>query len=571
MKIETLKIEKFRAIRHCEIALGSETALVGQNSSGKSSILRALNAVFNFKEEEAYFESKQHQFLKTSVAVITVGFSDVPDECTIPRVGDAADKKICIRLRYKKSAVWEVCDGNAWVSASVDLHEKLGEYIGYVYIPLKRDHEVSSWKSDGLLKKAVDAWMQKYTAQRDRISPKVTDAVEAIKGRALSSLGRELRKSVPLSAGFSFQLDYRNRPDYKLLLQDLSLKVTEGNTSLELEDCGSGTQSMAAFALYSYLANLKNSTYVLGVEEPEVNLHPQAQKELLKSLKDMPLQVIFKTHSIVMVNQLDHEDVVLCRRGSSSSRSVELSVTQLKIDFWQRLGLDRSNYTNFYKRANSEFFFSGFVVVCESPIDGEVIGSLLKGGGADPDYYSVSIMPLNGVGSLPYVYWLLKELSIPFVTVLDKDYFIPYLNDELHVSRHATTGFPKYKKVYNNNTLLAEMVPSEAQRTDLLDKFHSNHSKAMDILERAGVFCFRWALEIDLIAGPKAVEEYYDFFGLAGAERNTIELLVNRRKAIKRVDSVMTVVNSLSAQNLPNSYKRIRKKIPELIKSAVVR
>ncbi|MFF0973695.1 ATP-binding cassette domain-containing protein [Kocuria sp. CPCC 205295] len=32
--------------------LGDTVALVGQNGSGKSSILRALNAFFNFEDEE---------------------------------------------------------------------------------------------------------------------------------------------------------------------------------------------------------------------------------------------------------------------------------------------------------------------------------------------------------------------------------------------------------------------------------------------------------------------------------------------------------------------------------------
>lgn len=58
MKLTKIRIEKFRAIREAEICVGTELALVGQNSSGKSSVLRALNAFFNYLPLST---TKQHQ------------------------------------------------------------------------------------------------------------------------------------------------------------------------------------------------------------------------------------------------------------------------------------------------------------------------------------------------------------------------------------------------------------------------------------------------------------------------------------------------------------------------------
>lgn len=54
MKIKELHIEKFRAILKCDIEFKDIMAIVGENNSGKTTILRALNAFFNFDEEE-YF------------------------------------------------------------------------------------------------------------------------------------------------------------------------------------------------------------------------------------------------------------------------------------------------------------------------------------------------------------------------------------------------------------------------------------------------------------------------------------------------------------------------------------
>ena len=569
MKLVKIKIEKFRAIRSSVINVGSELALVGQNSAGKSSILRALNAFFNFSEERPHFESERHSFQKTATAIIEVEFNNIPVDCTLAKVSPNVDV-VRVRLKYKKSDVWQIYHGDTWVAAPADLHAELAKFITYVYVPLRRDHEVAGWGDNGLLKKAVEAWLVNHTSRRDRISPKVAELSRTIQNRAFNGLGKHLRKVTPLAGEFTFQLGYKKDPDYSIFLKDIFLRVSEGGTTVDLEDCGSGTQSMAAFALYSYLAELKGNTYILGIEEPEVNLHPQAQRELLASLRKLPLQVLFTTHSTVMVDQLEHEEVVLCRRISSPTRGFEVITTQLSSSFWADRGMDRDRYYQFHRRRNSEFFFSNFVVITESPIDAEVIKHLLKEGGADPIKFSVSVLALDGVKSLPYAYHLLQALDLSFATVVDKDYFMPYSEDELEKSRDGN-GFPKYKHNYCPGTLLENMVPSLLKRNNLLRLLHSNHSQAMDILEEANVFCFRWSMDIDLVASESAVQLLYASFNLPLAKQNKKELLVNNRKSLKKLDRVLPVVQSLRPMSLPNSYKRIRKNMAELVRQAAIR
>ncbi len=52
MKINTLKIEKFRHIENIEIKFGKLiTAIAGQNGTGKSSILGLAGNIFSFREK----------------------------------------------------------------------------------------------------------------------------------------------------------------------------------------------------------------------------------------------------------------------------------------------------------------------------------------------------------------------------------------------------------------------------------------------------------------------------------------------------------------------------------------
>lgn len=506
-------------------------------------------------------------FKKTSTAIITLTFSDTPTNCNLART--RTPDEICLRLKYRKSDVWQILDGDQWVAAPQDVHDRLKEHISYAYIPLRRDHEVANWGEGSLLKMAVEAWLTNHTSQRDRISPQVVSLSKIIQGRALDGLSKHLRRVTPVAGSFSFDVGYKNPPDYSILLKDISMRVTEGSTTVDLEDCGSGTQSMAAFALYSYLAELQKTTYILGIEEPEMYLHPQAQRELLKGLKSLPLQVLFTTHSTIMIDQLDHEEVVLCKREKSVTRGFEVTTKQLHHNFWITNGINREQYYQFHRRRNSEFFFSNFIVITESPIDGEVVKYLLEPGGADPTSHSVSIVSLDGVTSLPHVYHLLKALQLPFASVLDKDYFLPYLNDELSISRD-TRGFPKYKSTYDNSCLINIMIPDIAKRVQLIGFLNSNHSKAMNILEDDNIFCFRWSFEIDLVATPSAANKLYQIYQTPIAKQNTNELLVSNRKSLKRLDKVLTTTKSLPPRNLPSSYKRIKNNLSKLIRETTI-
>lgn len=566
MKITKLTVEKFRAVRQSEIELSQETALVGQNSAGKSSLLRALNAFFNFSEEKSAFLEGRHAFQKTTTAVITVDFSNVPAACDLPRVSTGGDA-IRARLKYRKSDTWQIFDNGSWVTAPSEMHRKLAEHIRYVYVPMRRDHEVSGWSDKGLLKSVVEAWLEHHTKNRDTISPKVTELSSAIQQKAFKGLSKQIRNVTPLNGKFSFALEYDPSPNYSLLLRDLVLRVTEGNTTVDLQDCGSGTQSMTAFGLYSYLAELQGSTYVLGIEEPEQNLHPHAQRELLQNLRSLPLQVLFTTHSTVMVDELDHEEVVLCRRTSSATRGIEVTTTQIKSAFWAGQGFDRERYYLFHRQRNSDFFFASHVVLVESPIDGEVIKYILSQEGIDQSAFAVSVYSVGGVKSLPYAYKLLRELGMNFSVVVDKDYFMPYLYDERKASLNPG-GFPKYRKELKADSLLDVMLPDPAKRADLLDKFHSNHSRAMEILDEIGVYCFRWAMEVDLVASNTAETLLYKHLNVPPADQNTVELLSNRGNSLKKLETVLSVLRQLPKKNYPHSYARIRKSLPKAIRQA---
>lgn len=561
MRLTRIRIDKFRAIRAADIRVGKETALVGQNSAGKTSILRALNCFLNFDQEREAFEKGQHSFTKSAFAIIDITFSEVPSACGLQRSSTAGDE-VRARLRYRKTPQWQIYDGREWNSAPADFHEEIRNFITYAFIPLRRDHLIAGWGPDGLMERVVEASVN-ASRQRDHITPGIQKLTERIQKQSLSGLAKQLRKSTPLRGPFEFVLDYETSPDYSILLKNLILHVREGNQTVSLADSGSGTQSMAVFALYSYLAEIENSTYILGFEEPEQNLHPQAQIQLLKSLTLLGLQVIFTTHSPTMIDALDHEQVVLCRRIKSATRDIETRVTQLPTDFFPARGLNRDDYYRFHRRRNSEFFFADYVVVTESPIDAAVVSQLVSDAGMSPATANMSMLSLDGVTNLDYVFHLLRALDIASAFVVDKDYFLPYLHDDRALSCDAR-GYPKFKRSIKSSTVVDFMFPKAADRAKLEAALFERHSAATEMLSKVGFFCFRWSMEVDLVATATTRQNLFRVCNVQVGDQTEQELLVSRYKMIKKQDVLLRAVGGVDARSLPASFKALRRSLFEV-------
>lgn len=563
-RLRKLHITNFRAIASATIEFGDTLALVGQNGSGKTSILRALNAFFNFEQERAAFEQGAHQYSAAKQSVIEVSIEGLTNP-TLPQSGRSNEFRA--RLKFKKRAVWEVQRGGRW-EVDNNFHDALNAEFAFALIPIRRDHEVAHASVDGLLDSAVEAWVT-ANRQRDHLSPKIQALADRLRSTTLAPFERHVRSLAPLDGPFSFEIAYNAPPDYKLLLQNLEVSVREGGQLIPLSDSGSGTQSMAIFALYAYLAKLQERSYLLGLEEPEQNLHPQAQQQLMRNINAMGLQVVFTTHSPTIVDLLDHEDVVLCRRGTSSQRDLEVRVTQIGRSFFIDRGLGREVYYKFHRKKNSEFLFADLVVVTESTIDAAVIEQLLQDAGESVHDLGISMVSLDGKENLHYMYHLLDVLGISRAFVTDRDYFLKFRDGDRKTSLDSR-GLPQYRPEIQTkpSCVLNQLGLSPNDLSKLVTDLVRRPAAAAKSLQRHGFFCFMWDLEIDLAQSKAAQARFYERLNIREADRNVRHLLIDKAQAIKKQEALLPVIEGLEAKSLPTSYQALRRELPQLARAA---
>lgn len=567
MKIRKVEISKFRSIESGGFDIENIIGIVGQNNSGKTCVLRALNSFFNPNLELNHYISGINLYsTNRAVPRIIVHFEDIPLKPSyIPFI---INNTIIIKQEFIKSKnrlEYFILNNGTYEIANEILVKELNKDVQFVLIPTERTMSVFNNNENTVLKELLQIFFTNHTSRRDTLTPKVKNAFDYLNKNALKKVAQGIEGRYLTNKGFQFHIGTNSQISYELLLNDLQILINEDGREISLSECGSGIQSLVAIAIYKYLADLKHSNFIIGLEEPETNLHPQGQKELIFTLFDQinesNIQVLFTTHSTVLIDQLDHTNIVLVRKVKDSHRAFKTKILQLRKDFWTYYSLQKIQYNKFHNFSNSDFFFANHVVITESPIDSNVFRSLLDMKGIKLERNGISVLKLDGIKNLKYAFFLMRDLEIPKTIVVDKDFFFEYQNGDKESSRYAS-GFFKYKTVFKKEPLINEIIHNSSQRQQLERLLTSNHSRALDILEKYEVICFKYNLEMDLVASTNAQNLIYSF--LSVLNQNTNEILIRNKNEIKRLETLLHIISNLEQRNLPNSYKRLIKRIKGL-------
>ena len=480
MKLTKVIINNFRSFGESQvIGFNDQTVLIGNNSSGKTTVLQALSKLFSDKQNDRIIKKSDFHLPKGSrpgentrnLFIETIFEFDeldgTPYSPAIPSFFEhftvsKDGAKPFLRIRLESS--WED-DGT--VEGSIDTQfyyissdedtirdedkhrapRKDLDKIRVLYVPASRTPEKELGNASGsMLSRLVNSinWTE------DEIN-EITDKIDELNNTflsengALTQINNEIQKSWELyheDNRFSQAELIINSSEMAAALRQIALKFSPTTTeeAFTVSDLGDGLRSIFYFSLVDSILDIEleitkdreenpdNPRFkllppiltILAIEEPENHIAPHHIGKLVKRFKQLSnndnSQVILTSHSPAIVKRIEPEDLRYLRI-ENNDRVLQTIVSGIQLP----QAIDESyKYIKGAIQAYPELYFSKLVVLGEGDSEELLLPKFFDLLGREIDSSQISVVPLGG-RHVNYFWKLLNALRIPHITLLDFD------------------------------------------------------------------------------------------------------------------------------------------------------
>lgn len=480
MKLTKVIINNFRSFGESQIIeLNNQTVLIGNNSSGKTTVLQALSKLFSDKQNDRIIKKSDFHLPKGSrpgentrnLFIETIfEFDELDGTLYSPAIPSFFEHftvsqdgaKPFLRIRLESS--WED-DGT--VEGSVDTQfyyissdedtirdedkhrapRKDLDKIRVLYVPASRTPEKELGNASGsMLSRLVNSinWTKNEINE-------ITDKIDELNNTflsengALTQINNEIQKSWGLyheDNRFSQAELIINSSEMAAALRQIALKFSPTTTeeAFTVSDLGDGLRSIFYFSLVDSILDIEleitkdreenpdNPRFklippvltILAIEEPENHIAPHHIGKLIKRFKQLGnndnSQVILTSHSPAIVKRIDPEDLRYLRI-ENNDRVLQTIVSDIQLP----QAIDESyKYIKGAIQAYPELYFAKLVVLGEGDSEELLLPKFFDLLGKEVDSSQISIVPLGG-RHVNYFWKLLNALRIPHITLLDFD------------------------------------------------------------------------------------------------------------------------------------------------------
>ena len=387
---------------------------------------------------------------RDSLVVNGVSFVDFLDTASRPNVGVWKEKAAEFVDQHLAEEHFE----DEWIANPSGYAGVLkGKLPHFIFVPAVRDvaDEAKVTKSNpfGQLLYAV---IERVTQEQRNELKETLENVQNMLNRAggddrfESIIETENRLNELLREYMSCELEIEfQTPTLEILLTTPRLFADDGFRNI-ITNKGHGLQRATLFAILQCYSELvtgsgadKRRGLIFAVEEPELYMHPQAQRTIRRVFQDICNegdQVIFSTHSALLLDVAYFDEIVrteAIQEGDGEDKRVYTRVWQLPV---QRMIDDltarhhqaqptpesmRELYANAYHPNRSEGFFAKKIILVEGatehyslPIYADALGYPLDG-------LNISVVDSGGKGPIDRLYRIFNELGIPCYMLFDYD------------------------------------------------------------------------------------------------------------------------------------------------------
>lgn len=517
--IKKLIIKNFGCIgsHPIELDIDKIVVLVGPNNVGKSTILKAYEAVTDcLKLEEDDFHNKQvrvDSFPEIEVHSVAIEDNKPGDEWCL----DEGDGKYLIREQWKWTGTNREPE-RVGFNVALDRWAQEGDQermpwgtnnVAKARRP--KPHRVNTFDNPEVQSKAITSLLKsllddsiKTIKENDedektkyellveslkdlRDSSKITqqESIESLEGTANEIISKifpshELKISAPESSA-PIKID--------LLGNEFSIEMGPiGGLTFPLEKQGSGSRRTALWTILKLLADNgvrakvagktaksyhepvgPNTAHVLLLDEPEVSLHPSATevaRDVLYSLPDNEnWQVMVATHSPSFID-LTKDHTTIIRVDKTQNDEVE-TTTLFKPESAQLDEDDKENLKliNLFDSHISEAFFGGKVLIVEGDTEYSAFNYIKKQETESDNnsYHDLNIIRARGKVTVASMMKVLNHFGKKFYALHDTD--VPTVESKRKNKELSVNGAIVYDQITiknpawtNNEKILAQMT-----------------------------------------------------------------------------------------------------------------
>jgi putative ATP-dependent endonuclease of OLD family len=387
LKIYSVSIENFRGIRSAKLLLPDHAVFIGDNNTGKSSVLEAIDLVLGPDrlnrrppvDEHDFFEGKylpaapsdegiptdeieEAQIVEAPKITIDVTVVDLSEEQEArfggniewlnietgdffteanPAGVDAANIKAALRVTFIGVYDSDEDDfvGNTYYSRSLTEEDKPEpfskkdkQHCGYLFLrSVRTGSRALSLEHGSLLDlilrlKEIRPQMWESTIGTLAAFDVASDPKIGISG-VLDSIDKSLKKYVPREWGAKPHLKVSNLTREHLRKVVTAFIATgDGDHAAPFYRQGTGTINMLVLAMLSQIAEDKQNV-IFAMEEVETAIPPYAQKRIVHELRKLAAQSIVTSHSPYVLEEFKlHETVILSRDNDGVLSQEQISL-----------------------------------------------------------------------------------------------------------------------------------------------------------------------------------------------------------------------------------------------------
>jgi len=459
--ISKVEISNFRSHKNTVVELSESNILIGQNNSGKTAFLEAINYALslskNVPSEDDFFAIQDDFNPKVSDPIkIVLELRETVDE----RFSDNVQYKFENKIQYDEEIYPD--DPIAYIKLCYEFRfdDEKGRYVDERYFLDKnsqkihkspfvtRDHlsfipciflatlrdinkEIKSKSSFwGKLKRSID-YKHKEVEIQDQIE--ILNDLILKDNETVDTLIEKLRgfkTDVDISSDSLEIKAFSNRNWEILDGLNIYLKKSNCDLVLPISKHGMGSQSIATFYIFNAYLDLilpkvvenEDATPIICIEEPEAHVHPHAQRSIFQLISKMSGQKLISTHSPFVVDQADIYDYVLLKNEDGITTTKRIPQYQQSFKF--KYGLPEAAYKPFEFLArdeellikryvqyrNTELFFSSIFILCEGDTEKVLLERFFPYyKSKTPGQFGISVISCGG------------QVYSPFLKIANKD------------------------------------------------------------------------------------------------------------------------------------------------------